>query len=234
MTRMTALFIAPLLLIPMLLLAGCPEDRGTTPQGREEKISYAIGLDIGRDLVEQDIRIEQEILLQGIRDGLSGSEPALAKEEIEAVRKDFLAQQKNRHEEERKQKVQVNQAEEEAFLAANGKKEGVVVLPSGLQYKIIDPGTGAQPSAGDNVKVHYRGYFVDGTEFENTFKDDQPAVFPVRGVIPGWTEALQLMREGARWELYVPAELAYGEKGAGKEIGPAKMLIFEVELVGIH
>jgi FKBP-type peptidyl-prolyl cis-trans isomerase FklB len=218
----------------MFLLAGCPAEKSTNPKGREEKISYAIGLDIGRDLLEQNIRLEQDVLLQGIRDGLSGSEPALPEEEIEAVRKDFLKEQKTRHEEERKQKIQTNQAEEEAFLAANGKKEGVVVLPSGLQYRIIDPGTGSQPSAEDNVKVHYRGYFVDETEFENTFKGEQPAVFPVRGVIPGWTEALQLMREGARWELYVPAALAYGEKGAGKKIGPAKMLIFEVELIGIH
>jgi len=234
MTRITALVIAPLLLVPMFLLAGCPAEKTTTPTSREGKISYAMGLDIGRELLEQEIRLEQNMLLQGIRDGLSGSEPALSKEEIEAGRRDFLEKQKTRHEEKRKQKIQANRAEEEAFLAANGKKEGVVVLSSGLQYRIIDPGTGSRPSAEDNVKVHFRGYFVDGTEFENTFKEEQPAVFPVRGVIPGWTEALQLMREGARWELYVPADLAYGEKGAGKTIGPAKMLIFEVELIGIH
>ena len=110
----------------------------------------------------------------------------------------------------------------------------MITLPSGLQYRIITAGTGVQPTREDNVKVHYRGTFIDGSEFENSYAQNQPAVFPVTRVIPGWTEALQLMKEGAKWELFVPAELAYGEKGAGKVIGPNQTLIFEIELLGIH
>jgi len=124
-------------------------------------------------------------------------------------------------------------AEGEAFLAANATKDGVVTLPSGLQYKVITPGSGASPKASDTVSVHYRGRLIDGTEFDSSYKRNEPTSFPVGGVIPGWTEALQLMKVGAKWELYVPAKLAYGDRGAGGLIPPGATLVFEVELLSI-
>jgi FKBP-type peptidyl-prolyl cis-trans isomerase FklB len=126
-----------------------------------------------------------------------------------------------------------NKAEGEKFLAENAKKEGVKVLPSGLQYKEITPGTGKSPKTADTVTTHYKGTLTDGTEFDSSYKRGEPATFPVSGVIPGWTEALQLMKEGAKWQLFVPPNLAYGEKGAGQVIGPNATLIFEVELLTV-
>jgi FKBP-type peptidyl-prolyl cis-trans isomerase FklB len=126
-----------------------------------------------------------------------------------------------------------NKADGEKFLAENAKKEGVKVLPSGLQYKVITPGTGKSPKATDTVTTHYKGMLIDGTEFDSSYKRGEPATFPVSGVIPGWTEALQLMKEGAKWQLFLPSNLAYGERGAGRDIGPNATLIFEVELISV-
>jgi FKBP-type peptidyl-prolyl cis-trans isomerase FklB len=126
-----------------------------------------------------------------------------------------------------------NKADGEKFLAENAKKEGVKTLPSGLQYKEIAPGTGKSPKATDTVTTHYKGTLIDGTEFDSSHKRGQPATFQVSGVIPGWTEALQSMKEGAKWQLFVPSNLAYGERGAGREIGPNAALIFEVELISV-
>jgi FKBP-type peptidyl-prolyl cis-trans isomerase FklB len=127
-----------------------------------------------------------------------------------------------------------NKAEGEAFLAENKKKEGVKTTPSGLQYKVIKPGKGKKPKSSDTVTVNYRGTLIDGTEFDSSYKRGQPATFQVSGVIPGWTEALQLMEEGAKWQLFIPSNLAYGERGAGGVIGPNATLIFEVELISIQ
>jgi FKBP-type peptidyl-prolyl cis-trans isomerase FklB len=218
-----------------LFVTSCQnEKKQRVLQTQNEKVSYAIGFDVGKDIAEQDMKLNAEFLLRGIGDGFSGSAPALSDAEIKTIRANFLEQRKTAMEKERQEAALKNREDEKVFLAANSKKEGVVTLPSGLQYRIITPGSGAQPSIKDNVKVHYRGYFIDGSEFENSYAEDQPAVFPVARVIPGWTEALQLMKEGAKWELFVPSELAYGEEGAGKIIGPGKTLIFEIELIGIH
>ena len=198
-------------------------------KSREEKVSYAIGLTIGRDIDKQALNLDPELVARGFQDGFSGA-PALTEEEIEQVREEFRKQRSAALEE----KAAKNMEEGRIFLSKNAEKEGVVTLPSGLQYRVLTPGDGAIPESDDNVKVHYVGRFIDGTEFENTYAQAQPAVFPVRGVIPGWTEALQLMREGAKWEFFVPSDLAYGKKGAGKIIGPDKTLIFEIELIGIH
>jgi FKBP-type peptidyl-prolyl cis-trans isomerase FklB len=127
-----------------------------------------------------------------------------------------------------------NKADGEKFLVENGKKEGVKTLPSGLQYKEIAPGTGKSPKTTDTVTTHYKGTLIDGTEFDSSYKRGEPVSFPVSGVIAGWTEALQLMKEGAKWQLFVPPNLAYGERGAGREIGPNATLIFEVELISIQ
>ena len=127
-----------------------------------------------------------------------------------------------------------NKAEGEAFLAENKKKEGVITLPSGLQYKVIKAGTGKKPKATDTVTVHYQGTLIDGKEFDSSYRRGQPVTFPVNGVIPGWTEALQLMEEGAKWQIFIPSSLAYGDRGAGRDIGPHATLIFEIELVSIQ
>lgn len=216
-------------------ILGCsPEKKQVTVQTQEEKVSYAIGLDIGKDIQNQSLGLDQELLIEGIKDGLSGNKPLIANQEIEQTRTNFLKTRQVGIENEQARIAEWNLQEGKAFLAENSAKDGVVTLPSGLQYKIIKPGTGISPKAEDNVKVHYRGYFLDGAEFENSYTQERPAVFPLKRVIPGWTEALQLMKEGAKWELFVPSDLAYGERGAGQKIGPNRTLIFEIELLDIH
>jgi len=196
-------------------------------KNQKEKVSYSIGLNIGRnlgsDLKKQSIDIEPNILAKGIQDALSGANPLLSDEEIQetmvALQKEMSEKQKQRG---------------EAFLSENKKKEGVKTLPSGLQYKVIKAGTGKKPKLNDTVKVNYRGTLIDGTEFDSSYKRGQPVSFQVSGVIPGWTEAVQLMEEGAKWQLFVPSNLAYGQRGAGRVIGPNTALIFEIELVSIQ
>ncbi len=192
-------------------------------KNQKEKVSYIIGMDIGNNLKKQSVDADPNSLLRGIQDALSGAKPLLSKEEIQetmvAFQKEMAEKQKQRG---------------EAFLSENKKKEGVKTLPSGLQYKIIKAGTGKKPKSNDTVTVNYRGTLIDGTEFDSSFRRGQPATFPVSGVIPGWTEAMQLMAEGAKWELFVPPNLAYGERGAGGLIGPNATLIFEVELIFVQ
>jgi FKBP-type peptidyl-prolyl cis-trans isomerase FklB len=192
-------------------------------KNQKEKVSYIIGMDIGGNLRKQSIDVDPNSLARGIQDALSGANPLLSREEIQetmvAFQKEMAEKQKQRG---------------EAFLSENKKKEGVKVLPSGLQYKVIKAGTGKKPKVNDTVTVHYRGTLTDGTEFDSSSRRGQPATFPVSGVIRGWTEALQLMEEGAKWQLFVPSNLAYGERGAGGLIGPNATLIFEVELISIQ
>jgi FKBP-type peptidyl-prolyl cis-trans isomerase FklB len=192
-------------------------------KNQKEKVSYIIGTDIGGNLKRQSIDIDPSILARGVQDALSGANPLLSKEEIQetmvAFQKEMMEKQKQRG---------------EAFLSENKKKEGVKTLPSGLQYKVIKAGTGKKPKVDDTVMVNYRGTLIDGTEFDSSFRRGQPVAFPVSGVIPGWTEALPLMQEGAKWQLFVPSNLAYGERGAGGLIGPNVTLIFEVELISVQ
>jgi FKBP-type peptidyl-prolyl cis-trans isomerase FklB len=192
-------------------------------KNQKEKVSYIIGTDIGGNLKRQSIDIDPSILARGVQDALSGANPLLSKEEIQetmvAFQKEMMEKQKQRG---------------EAFLSENKKKEGVKTLPSGLQYKVIKAGTGKKPKVDDTVMVNYRGTLIDGTEFDSSFRRGQPVAFPVSGVIPGWTEALPLMQEGAKWQLFVPPNLAYGERGAGGLIGPNVTLIFEVELISVQ
>jgi FKBP-type peptidyl-prolyl cis-trans isomerase FklB len=194
---------------------------------QKEKISYSIGLNIGRkigsDLKRQSIDIDPNILAKGIQDALSGTNPLLSNDEIQET---MVALQKEMSEKQKKRG--------EAFLSENKKKDGVKTLPSGLQYRVIKAGTGKKPKLNDTVTVHYRGTLIDGTEFDSSFRRGQPVSFPVSGVIPGWTEALPLMQEGAKWQLFIPPDLAYGERGAGGLIGPNATLIFEVELISVQ
>ena len=200
-------------------------------KNQKDKISYIIGMDIGTNLKKQSIDIDSNILAKGVKDALAGTKPLLTEQEIQetmvAFQKEMVAKQA--------EIGKKNKAEGEAFLAENKKKEGVKTLPSGLQYKVIKAGTGKKPKSTDTVTAHYRGTLINGTEFDSSYKRGQPATFPVSGnMIPGWTEALQLMEEGAKWQLFIPSNLAYGERGMGGVIGPNATLIFEIELISIQ
>jgi len=192
-------------------------------KNQKEKVSYIIGMDIGGNLKKQSVDVDPNSLVKGIQDALSGTKPLLSNEEIQetmvAFQKEMAEKQKQRG---------------EAFLSENKKKEGVKTLPSGLQYKVVKAGTGKKPKANDTVTVNYRGTLIDGTEFDSSYRRGQPTTFPVSGVIPGWTEAMQLMAEGAKWQLFIPPHLAYGERGMGGLIGPNTTLIFEVELISVQ
>jgi FKBP-type peptidyl-prolyl cis-trans isomerase FklB len=187
-------------------------------------------MDIGGNLKKQSIDIDQNILVKGIQAGLAGAKSLLTDQEIQETMVAFKREMVAKQEEIAKK----NNVDGEAFLAENKKKEGVKTLPSGLQYKVIKAGTDKKPKLSDSVTSHYRGTLIDGTEFDSSYKRGQPVTFPVSGVIPGWTEALQLMGEGAKWQIFVPSNLAYGERGAGIVIGPNATLIFEIEIISIQ
>jgi FKBP-type peptidyl-prolyl cis-trans isomerase FklB len=199
----------------------------------KEKLSYSIGMDIGGKLKQQSIDVDPELLAKGLKDSYGGGKTILTEDEARQAFMEFQQRQMAKQAEANRVLGEKNKADGEKFLAENAKKEGVKTLPSGLQYKVITPGKGKSPKATDTVTTNYRGTLIDGTEFDSSYKRGQPATFPVSGVIPGWTEALQLMKEGAKWELYLPSSLAYGDRGAGKEIGPNATLIFDVELISI-
>lgn len=199
----------------------------------EDKAGYAIGLQVGKQVVKTKDLINKEALLLGMNDALDGSASKLSEEEIQKAMQEFSVKAQAAAMEEMKKAFEANKKEGEAFLAANKAKEGVVTLPSGLQYKIITKGTGKTPKATDTVETNYKGMLINGTEFDSSYKRGQSATFPVNGVIAGWTEALQLMKEGGKWELYIPSELAYGEKGAGQVIQPNSVLVFEIELLKV-
>ena len=193
-----------------------------------DKVSYIIGTQMAGSLKKAEIDVNLELLVQGMKDTLADTKLALSQDEMT---KTYSAwQQKMRAKQAAKQAMEA--AKNLAFLEANKAKEGVKVLPSGLQYKVIKEGTGNTPTADDKVKTHYRGTLIDGTEFDSSYKGNKPAEFPVKGVIKGWTEALQLMKEGGKWELYIPANLAYGQRGR-PGIPPNSTLIFEIELLEV-
>ncbi len=200
---------------------------------QKDKASYVIGLDMGNSLKRNKVDVDIDILIAGLRDALSGAKPLMTeqemKETIMALQKDLQAKQQ----EQVKELGGKNKKEGEAFLEQNKKKPGVITMPSGLQYKILVNGKGKSPKATDTVSVNYKGTLIDGTEFDSSYKRGQPATFALNGVIPGWTEALQLMKEGSKWQLFIPPNLAYGERGAGGAIGPNAVLIFEIELISI-
>jgi FKBP-type peptidyl-prolyl cis-trans isomerase FklB len=203
-------------------------------KNKKDKISYVIGMDIGSNLKKQSIDVDPDILIKGIKDGLSGAKSLLTEQEVLEITTAFQKEIMAKQEELNKKLGETNKKEGEVFLAENKKKEGVKTLASGLQYKVIKAGKGKKPKLTDTVTTQYRGTLIDGTEFDSSYRRGQPASFPVNGVIPAWTEALQLMEEGAKWQLFVPSNLAYGDRGAGRQIGPNATLIFEVELISIQ
>jgi FKBP-type peptidyl-prolyl cis-trans isomerase FklB len=205
-----------------------------TLKTQKEKFSYALGMKMGANLHKQSVPVDAAIFSRGMRDGLTGGKTLLTDEEaqaaITAVQKEFQQKQQ----EKMQQAAESNKKEGQDFLAANKGKPGVVTLPSGLQYKVEKEGTGPKPTASDSVVCNYRGTLINGTEFDSSYKRGQPATFPVSGVIKGWTEALQLMPVGSKWQLFVPSDLAYGDHGAGADIGPGATLMFEVEVLSIQ
>ena len=233
-----ALTATAVTLAMMFLAVGCTAGEKkveiTELKDQKEKVSYSIGLNIGNDFKTQGVDVDTNILLKGMTDALSGAQPMLTEEQIQEtltqLQKDMVVKQETMA----KEAAEKNKTVGAAFLAENGKKEGVTTLPSGLQYKVIEEGAGATPTLESTVTVHYKGTLVDGKEFDSSYSRNEPATFPVGGVIPGWTEAMQLMKEGAKWQIVIPSELAYGERGAGPVIGPNSTLVFEVELIKVQ
>ncbi|MGA2904856.1 MAG: FKBP-type peptidyl-prolyl cis-trans isomerase [Candidatus Korobacteraceae bacterium] len=201
---------------------------------QKDKVSYAVGMNIGHGLHRDGIDIDPNVLLRGLKDAMAGGATLMTDEQASAMITELQNQLRQKAEAQRQQAGASNKKDGEAFLAANKAKPGVVTLPSGLQYKILKEGTGAKPTAADSVKCNYRGTLINGTEFDASEKHGGPATFPVKGVIKGWTEALQLMPVGSKWELVLPPDLAYGARGAGDVIGPDETLVFEVELLSIQ
>jgi FKBP-type peptidyl-prolyl cis-trans isomerase FklB len=206
-----------------------------TLKTQKDKASYAIGLNIGKSMHKDSVDVDTSILLRGLKDGLAGSKPLLTDDEARAAMVTLQTDLRKKQEEKILVQGEANKKEGEAFLAENKTKDGVVTLPSGLQYKILKEGTGPKPTAADTVVCNYKGTLLDNTEFDSSYKRGQPATFPVGGVIKGWTEALQLMPVGSKWQLFIPSELGYGARGGpGGGIGPNATLVFEVELMSIQ
>ncbi len=210
------------------------QEKNPALKNQKDKLSYTLGMEIGNNFKKQSIDVDPDILARGLKDVLSGSKTLLSEAEARETMMTFQKDMMAKHAEQMKVQGDKNKKEGEAFLAENKKKEGVKTLPSGLQYKVIKAGTGKKPKATDTVTVNYRGTLIDGTEFDSSYKRGQPATFPVTGVIPGWTEALQLMQEGSKWQLFIPSDLAYRDRGAPPNIGPNATLIFEVELISVQ
>ncbi|MCX5830615.1 MAG: FKBP-type peptidyl-prolyl cis-trans isomerase [Deltaproteobacteria bacterium] len=202
-------------------------------KNKEDKLSYALGLNIGNSFKQQSIEIKPDIFLKGIKDAFAGGKQLLSDDEIRETMVVLNKELAEKKAEAMKKLAEKNKEDAVTFFAENKKKEGVKTLASGLQYKIITEGKGKSPKATDTVTVHYRGTLIDGKEFDSSYRRGEPATFPVNGVISGWTEALQLMKVGSKWQLFLPSDLAYGEKGAGNLIGPNAALIFEVELISV-
>lgn len=214
--------------------SGSGEGQAVALNTSKDSVSYSIGMDIGSTLKKQSIEVNQDVFIQGFKDAYGEDTTHLSADEMKNVLVAFQQQQRAQREEQAKQLAKKNKEEGEAYLEAHAQEPGVVALPSGLQYKVLQAGTGPTPTINDRVRVHYKGMLLDGTVFDSSYDRGQPVTFGVGRVIRGWTEALQLMKVGSKWELTIPSDLAYGERGAGESIEPNSVLIFEVELLGIE
>ncbi|MDT8452296.1 MAG: FKBP-type peptidyl-prolyl cis-trans isomerase [Gammaproteobacteria bacterium] len=230
-------FLALMLPVISLFAIACE----STPQPQqiqldtvEKKASYSIGMNFVSRLNKEGANLDIDALIYGMRDAEAGKTPALSDEEMAQAIKDLQAQLQSDKLAELQAMAESNLGEGKAFLEANAAKEGVITTDSGLQYKVLEEGSGASPTADDTVVTHYEGRLINGQVFDSSYERGEPATFPVSGVIPGWTEALQLMKEGAKWRLFVPADLAYGEAQRGPLIEPNSTLIFDIELLDIN
>lgn len=215
-------------------LAAAQDDTAGASAPHEGEVSYILGYNLGNNLQSDPFKIDVDRFIKGFRDALDGAKAEMTEEQMQETMMKFQ-QQMLAQEQERMEKASGENAQKgAAFLEENKQREGVKTTDSGLQYEIIEQGEGDKPSADDTVTVHYTGTLIDGTKFDSSRDRGEPATFPVTGVIPGWTEALQLMPVGSKWRLYIPSELAYGQRGAGGVIGPNETLVFDVELMAIE
>ena len=230
----------------LLALSACKEDKPAAPAApaagslttQEQKVSYILGMNIGGQFKANQVPLDQTSFVAGIKTATDGSEPKLTKEQIQETMQAFQTEMQKKHEEaektqkaEQDKQAETNKQAGEKFLADNKAKPGVTTTASGLQYEVLTAGKGPKPKETDTVTVHYRGTLIDGTEFDSSYKRNEPATFALNAVIPGWIEALQLMPEGSKWKIVLPSDLAYGPGGTGGPIGPNATLIFEVELL---
>jgi FKBP-type peptidyl-prolyl cis-trans isomerase FklB len=223
MKRFIIIVSASLLALPLF-----GQEKSTQLKDQKDKVSYSIGLQIGGNLTRQKVDVNPDVLAAGIKDAIAGK-PQLTQDQI----KDVMTQFEKDMEQKQKTLGEKNKVDGAKFLEENKKKPGVKTTASGLEYKVIKEGTGPTPKPTDMVTVNYRGTLINGTEFDSSYKRGQPATFPVNGVIKGWTEALQLMKKGSKFELFIPPNLAYGERAVGPDIGPNATLTFEVELLDV-
>jgi len=216
----------------VLLAAHVGAEETIALKTQKDKVSYGVGVSVVRNFKHQGVEVDPDVAIQGMRDEFSGKKLLMSEEELRTILNEYQKELQQKYALAVKKAADANKKEGEAFLAENKKKNGVVSLPSGLQYKIIKEGNGKKPTETDRVECRYRGTFINGKEFDGTNRTGQPATFKVTGIIPGWREALKLMPVGSKWQLFIPPQLAYGERGAGP-IGPNATLIFELELLGI-
>lgn len=213
-----------------LVVAGGASAAGTALETDKQKLGYTVGFQIGHSLMSDQLDVDVDALAQGIRDVLSGNEAQMTEEQMMAAIEKMQADRAA----ERERMATENLEAGRKFLAENGKRKGVKQTASGLQYEVLKAGSGAQPGPTDNVTVHYRGTLIDGTEFDSSYERGEPVTFGVDEVIDGWKEALPLMREGAEWRIFIPSELAYGSRGAGQDIPPNSVLVFDIQLISIN
>jgi FKBP-type peptidyl-prolyl cis-trans isomerase len=235
MKRVVIALIVLVILLPFLSLATDQDKNAETElKSFADKISYVLGQEIGSSFKESPTEINLEIFMEGVKDSFMDRKPLIDTDEADQIKQEFSRQVKESRTQKTAALSEKNRQDADAFLTANKNKEGIVTTDSGLQYKVLKKGDGPKPQKTDRVTVNYSGTLLDGTEFDSSYKRGQPATFQVGGVIPGWTEALQLMNVGSKYQLFIPPELAYGQRGAGRRIGPNAMLIFDVELLSIE
>jgi FKBP-type peptidyl-prolyl cis-trans isomerase len=229
----TVRFLTPAILAAALATGLAAETKPVLKE-QKEKVSYGIGMSIGSSLKMQGADIDVDLVARAIKDTLAGNETLLTQQEMQDTLRTWQTEMRNKRMEQQKVQGDKNKKEGDTFMAENAKKPGVVTLPSGLQYKVLVSGTGKTPTSNDTVRAHYKGTLPDGAEFDSSYSRGTPFVTPVTRVIPGWTEALLKMKVGDKWQLFIPGNLAYGERGMPPKIGPNAVLIFEMELLGIE
>jgi UDP-GlcNAc:undecaprenyl-phosphate/decaprenyl-phosphate GlcNAc-1-phosphate transferase len=221
-------------IIMLMFIASCLFAQEGALKTDKDKVNYGIGVGVARNFQRQGIEVDLDSVIKGMRDVLSGAKLAVTEEELDKIMTAFQAEVQKKFQDKVKAIADKNKKEGDAFLAENSKKEGIFTLPSGLQYKILKAGNGKKPVSQDSVECHYRGTLINGAEFDSSYKRGTPLVVKVDGgIIPGWSEALKLMPLGSKWQLFIPSNLAYGERGAGSQIEPNASLIFEVEPLAI-
>ncbi len=218
----------------LLFTGGICAAEGPALKTEKDKVSYVIGMTVARGMMNDGIELNSDTFMKGFKDGLTGAKSAVADKDAQAMLEKVNKEVAGRRQAQIAQLASDNKKQEETFMAENGKKAGVKTLPSGLQYKVLKEGTGSKPTLYDTVTVNYRGTLLNGNEFDSSYKRKEPATFPVNGVIPGWSEALQMMKTGSKWQVFIPSRLAYGETGGRGIIPPSAALIFEVELLSVN